>query len=167
MAGMDLKVTVLDENKKRVSLDEVREGKAMVLDFWHTKCVKCPAALEKLNEEAEEKEDVMFVACALSQGEGNMEAVEDLCQDWDNLTHTFMEMDVKEEAKKAFGFNAVPFYVVVSKDGRVLGAGDPKKINYEELLSAPAPEIAEVADKAPEEEAAVPQTNVFTLDEDF
>ena len=78
MTGLELKVTHLDENKNLVSLDELREGKAMVLDFWHTKCVKCPAALEKLNEEAEERDDVLFVACALSQGEGNMEAVEDL-----------------------------------------------------------------------------------------
>ena len=78
-----------------------------------------------------------------------------------------MEMDIKEEAKKAFGFNAVPFYVVVNKDGRILGAGDPKKIDYEELLSAPAPEIAEIADKAPVDETKKSQDYVFELDEDF
>ena len=102
----------------------------------------------------------------LLNSDENMEAVEDLTQDWTNLTHAFMEADVKEEAKKAFGFAAVPFYVVVNKDGRILGAGDPKKIDYEELLNAPAPEIAEIAEKvmpAPEEETK----NVFTLDEDF
>jgi thiol-disulfide isomerase/thioredoxin len=170
MAGLELKVTHLDENKRLVSLDELREGRAMVLDFWHTKCVKCPAALEKLNDEAEEREDVLFVACALSQGEGNMDAVEDLTQDWTNLTHAFMEADVKEEAKKAFGFAAVPFYVVVNKEGTILGAGDPKKIDYEVLLNAPAPEIAEIAEKAmpaTEEETKPATENVFTLDEDF
>ena len=55
---------------------------------------------------------------------------------------------------------------MVNKDGRILGAGDPKKIDYEELVNAPAPEIAEIAEKvmpAPEEETK----NVFTLDEDF
>ena len=31
------------------------------------------------------------------------------------MTHTFMDMDVKEAAKEAFKFTAVPFYVVVDK----------------------------------------------------
>lgn len=31
------------------------------------------------------------------------------------MTHTFMDMEVKEEAKEVFKFTAVPFYVVVDK----------------------------------------------------
>ena len=59
---------------------------------------------------------------------------------------------------------------MVNKEGTILGAGDPKKIDYEELLNAPAPEIAEIAEKAmpaTEEETKPATENVFTLDEDF
>jgi hypothetical protein len=31
------------------------------------------------------------------------------------MTHVFMDMTVKEAAKAAFGFTAVPFYVIVNK----------------------------------------------------
>ena len=33
----------------------------------------------------------------------------------ENMTHTFMDMNVKEAAKEAFKFTAVPFYVIVDK----------------------------------------------------
>ena len=51
-----------------------------VLDFWHTKCVKCPAALDKLNTEATNypSQDVLFISCALSQGDGNFGVAEDV-----------------------------------------------------------------------------------------
>ena len=173
----ELKVAVLNENKKTVTLNELRGSKAMVLDFWHTKCVKCPAALERLNDEAGEAEGkVLFVACALSQGQGNLEAVEDLTMDWENLTHVFMEVDMKELAKKAFGFTQVPFYVVVGESGSILGMGDPKNIDYEQLLAeetnvkAELPDTATAPAKTLEDNEARPaenRENVFTLDEDF
>jgi len=151
----ELKVVTLDENAKTVSLNALREGRAMVLDFWTTKCVKCPAALSKLNEEAEEASsaDVVFVSCALSQGEGNRALVTDMLDDWESMTHVFMEIEDKEAAKAAFGFAAVPFLLVVSKAGSILGMGDPKNTDYQALLAA-SEELAGAAD-------------VFTLDEDF
>jgi hypothetical protein len=33
---------------KKVTLDTMRGGKKLVVDFWHTKCTRCPAALEKV-----------------------------------------------------------------------------------------------------------------------
>jgi len=165
----ELKVVVLDENAKMVSLNELREGRAMVLDFWTTKCVKCPAALSKLNEEAEEDSsaDLVFVSCALSQGEGNRELVADMLEDWESMTHVFMEPGAKEAAKNAFAFAQVPFLLVVSKSGAVLGMGDPKSTDYKALLAAAAEDEQKLA-AAPEAEAAVPApANVFTLDEDF
>lgn len=175
----ELQVSVLgDENRSTVSLSSLREGKSMVIDFWTSKCVKCPAALEKLNEEAgESKGEIIFVSCALSQGDGNKEVVGSLVADeeWDNLTHTFMDMTNKEVAKAAFGFTTVPFYVVVSKDGRVVGRGEPKNTDYVSLLAAAAAitNPAEVDAPMPSAKVAVPApvpqhaSNVFTLDEDF
>ena len=34
---------------------------------------------------------------------------------FESMTHVFMDMTVKETAKSAFGFTAVPFYVIVNK----------------------------------------------------
>jgi len=139
---MDLPVTLLDDDSQLTTFENLRGGRAMVLDFWHTKCVKCPAALDRLNESAAggglvNGESVVFVACALSQGEGNRAlACEMMSGHYENLTHVFMEIDAKEKAKEVFGFSAVPFVVVVRSDGTVLGQGDPKTINYVELLKS-------------------------------
>jgi thiol-disulfide isomerase/thioredoxin len=158
-----LNVHILDENDAVVSLNSLRQGtKAMVLDFWTTKCVKCPAALEKLNEEAEEacSDDVVYVSCALSQGEGNKEMVRDLVGDWGSMTHVFMDLETKERAKTDFGFTQVPFYVVISKDGDILGKGSPSSIDHKALLATATkvnPAITET----------IPTSDIFTLDEDF
>ena len=75
-------VTLLSNNSenKTIKLNELCRGKVGVIDLWHTKCVKCPAALEKLNAEVETYpvNDITVVACALSQGEGNFEIVADV-----------------------------------------------------------------------------------------
>ena len=91
----------------------VKENQPMVLDLWHTKCKNCPAALEKLNKIASKRPDILFVACALSQGEGNEEEVGDLIDEWDSLKHVFISVEVKEELKALFGFTQVPFAIVV------------------------------------------------------
>ena len=67
-----------------VSLATLCEGQVGVLDFWHTKCTRCPAAIEKLNGLAEgfgNKNEVLWFTCALSLGDGNGEVVSDLVQD--------------------------------------------------------------------------------------
>jgi hypothetical protein len=38
-------------------------------------CVRCPLALEQLNEEAALHPEIHFIACAFSLGEGNVKAV--------------------------------------------------------------------------------------------
>ncbi len=62
------------------TLSQLQRDRVMVIDFWHTKCVKCPAALQKLDHEAEllQSSTTVFVACALSLGEGNQDIVKDL-----------------------------------------------------------------------------------------
>ena len=51
----------------------VRYSNIQVIDFWHTNCTRCPAGLEKLNVHASTTngDDIIFISCALSQGEGN------------------------------------------------------------------------------------------------
>jgi thiol-disulfide isomerase/thioredoxin len=153
----NLQVTVLDRTGTKRDLKEFCQGKIMVLDFWHTKCVKCPSALEKLDDVARDfgKEgQVIFVACALSLGEGNKDLVLEMISDsWDNLVHVFMDIDEKEKAKAEFGFNAVPFVLVVDQQGTILGMGDPKAIDYLDLINSAL--------------APTPTRATLVLDEDF
>ena len=81
------------------------------LDFWTTKCVKCPAALEKLNHMAVEFPDVLFVACVLNDKEMAEEIIEE--SGWENMTHIFVESAVKESLKAQYGFSEVPFCLVI------------------------------------------------------
>lgn len=168
----DIKITVLDENKGLKSLNSLRDGKAMVLDFWTTKCVKCPAALEKLNDEAGEDDsgEILYVSCALSQGDGNMEMVTDLVDDWQNMTHVFMDIENKDIAKAAFKFTQVPFYVVVSATGDVVDTGDPKSVDFRASLQAAAkPEMTSdcCLQTSEFDNAAPAAVHTFSLDEDF
>lgn len=72
----DIKIKVLDDDRV-VPLKDFCAGKIGLIDFWHTKCVKCPAALAKLNDEAERNQDAVYIACALSLGEGSEDDVKD------------------------------------------------------------------------------------------
>lgn len=162
---MSIPPIVVSVNDEEKSLAEVCKGRRGVIDFWTTKCVRCPAALGKLNDEASGSTDTLFIACALSQGEGNKDDVMDFAQDWEHLTHVFAEMGVKEEMKKVFGFSAVPFYVVFDEDGSIVGSGEPKTFNYESALSSLRSK-QNIENKLGGNSVAR-VNNVFTLDEDF
>lgn len=145
-------IKVLESGESQ-TLEAFRGGKPLVLDFWHTRCTNCPAALSKLDEIAGSGKHagVAFAACALSLGagmdegednEGSADQVVELGVDdqWENLTHVYMGFDEKEKAKAHFGFKAVPFCVVYGADGKVKFQGDPKAIDFATVFSAPAAE---------------------------
>ena len=97
----------------------------LVTDFWTTQCVKCPAALDKLNEMATEHPDVQFVSICCDSLDGAREIVE---QDdeprWSSVQHFFMNKEDKEKAKKLLGFARVPFYVVLGEEGQIIDKGN-------------------------------------------
>eukprot|EP01038_Epipyxis_sp_PR26KG_P007111 gene7111-9704_t len=169
----EINVLVLsNENGLSTSLSNFCHGKAGVIDFWHTKCVRCPAALEKMNQNAASLEngDTMFIACALSQGEGNEEDVKDLSADWDGLIHLFMDLTGKEQAKTSFGFNSVPFCVVFDQNGLIVASGDPKSFDYISILknlTVSNDEQENVKVNSEITNISSKQENVFTLTEDF
>lgn len=68
-----------------VAVSSLGKHSYCVLDFWHTNCVKCPAALGKFDSAAQKhkmagdnQENIVFIACAMSLGDGNKELVADL-----------------------------------------------------------------------------------------
>ena len=148
-------LSLLDVDEQTASpttLAALAAGKPLVIDFWHTRCVRCPEGALKLDGIAESKAgEVQFAACALSLGsetEGTQEQVLELLEgQWENLTHLYMTVDEKERAKKEFGFKAVPFVAVFGADGALRYAGEPGKINYDTVFDLPpiAPEATALA----------------------
>ena len=136
-------LTILDvenETGEASTLAAVRGDAPLVLDFWHTRCVKCPEAITRLDAKAAQHPGVTFAACALSLGsedEGTQEQVLELLQDqWENMKHLYMTVEEKELAKKQFGFKAVPFCVVFGADGSVLFQGDPSAVDLSTVFDA-------------------------------
>jgi thiol-disulfide isomerase/thioredoxin len=146
----DTELTVLDiENEagSASTLGALRAGRPLVLDFWHTRCVNCPAALTKLDAEAPKHAGVTFAACALSLGsesEGTQEQVIELLDgQWENLKHVYMSFEQKEAAKAHLGFKAVPFCVVFDAAGKELFKGNPKDVDFKTVFAAePVQEVA-------------------------
>lgn len=65
-----------------MKLSALTQDKFLVIDFWTSKCVKCPSALDKLNEKAiKYSENAKFVSIALSQGAGSVDMAKDLVEE--------------------------------------------------------------------------------------
>ena len=165
-------ISVLDVDEQTgeaSTLHAFRAGKPLVLDFWNTRCTRCPAALTKLDMVAPQHPEVTFAACALSLGsttEGTQEQVLELLEDqWENLSHLYMGFDDKEAAKKEFGFKELPFSVVYSAEGEVLFQGHPQDIDFKTVFAAKAP--AAVVAAPPPTVAAVAPTYTANYDMNY
>jgi len=113
-----------------------------LLDLWTTRCTRCPAALDALNERATAlKNDakIAFVSICCDKCDGAREIIErdDECK-WEELDgHYFMAHADKEYLKEYLGFRAVPYYVVVNAENKtILHKGN--KLQWDEKV---APQI--------------------------
>jgi len=48
---------------------------------------------------------------------------------WPNFNHVFLEESEKDNLKAAFGYTAVPFYVIFDKEGKIVVSGDGKSFD--------------------------------------
>jgi hypothetical protein len=105
------------------------------LDFWTTRCTRCPAALDKINAMAADPkygQSIHFMSICCDSLDGAREIIEELDQRrWPNLRHYFMSPDDKEKAKRILGFQAVPFYVMLDERGDITQMGN--KVDFERL----------------------------------
>ena len=53
---------------------------------------------------------------------------------WSNIKHYYINKTEKEQAKEVLGFNCVPFYVAVNKDGIICDTGGPKSFDLARAL---------------------------------
>lgn len=124
---MDAPVTLV-ASRGSATLESVRAGRPIVVDFWNTRCTKCPAALAKMDAMAAKFPSVAMVACALSLGsstQGTIEDVDELVGTFPNLEHVYMDFDAKERLKTALEFASLPFAVAYDADARLVFRGDP------------------------------------------
>eukprot|EP00310_Coccolithus_braarudii_P012384 CAMPEP_0183349606 /NCGR_PEP_ID=MMETSP0164_2-20130417/13734_1 /TAXON_ID=221442 /ORGANISM="Coccolithus pelagicus ssp braarudi, Strain PLY182g" /LENGTH=186 /DNA_ID=CAMNT_0025521353 /DNA_START=27 /DNA_END=587 /DNA_ORIENTATION=+ len=155
------------------SLSAFRKDRPMVLDFWHAKCVNCPAALTKLDRLAASGKypGVVFAACAISLGTEatDQEHISEMIEgEWEELVHLYATVREKEIAKAEYGFSTVPFCVVFAADGEVLSMGDPARLNFDDLLTVLTKQVP-VDDRQPMKDAnrELPSLGALDLDADF
>ena len=123
------------------TLEALAGDRPLVVEFWTTKCVRCPAALAAMDELAGRAHDPLAVeeagvrplvaACALATSEdaaaelGKVRTLLGVDEEsgegggegegaaqFPHLTHLFMSFAQKEAAKARFGFTQVPHCVV-------------------------------------------------------
>ncbi|KAI2512173.1 hypothetical protein MHU86_2260 [Fragilaria crotonensis] len=113
---------------------EVIRGKNVVVDFWTTKCTRCPAALDKLQLMSQQYPQITFVSICCDSLDGAREILErDDELKWQGIQHYYMATEYKEQAKLMFGFKTVPFYVFVNAHGVITQTGGPSKIDFNYL----------------------------------
>ena len=118
-----------------------------------------PACLDKLDKIAEALGDkVVFAALCLDDPDFAQELVDE--HDWDHITHGGMDLETKEKAKAAFGFNSVPHLVIIGADGTTLFCGSALKATADGINEALAGK-----ENAPQPVAAA--APAFTMDDDF
>ena len=119
---------------------------AFVIDFWTTKCTNCPDALDKLNNLAKDEryKNVKFASICCGTGTSSDESRNIIEKEdsprWDKVSHFFMDLESKEEAKKILGFKQVPFYVVLNDEGEIVQMGSKKYIDFDNLPGMEQPE---------------------------
>mmetsp|Transcript_26423 Transcript_26423/g.52736 ORF Transcript_26423/g.52736 Transcript_26423/m.52736 type:complete len:159 (+) Transcript_26423:175-651(+) len=158
MSSTTLNIPLTDLNTaESVTFDDVVRSGKFIIDLWTTKCVRCPAALDKLNSMAcTTHSEYTFCSIVLDA----LDPARDIIHEpkdprWQNIRHFHTTVDNKEQMKAFYGFNQVPFYLVVV-DGNVTHKGN--KVDLQELLVKQ--QQNEVGEEKKEERE-------FVMDEDF
>ncbi|KAJ1451629.1 hypothetical protein M885DRAFT_569710 [Pelagophyceae sp. CCMP2097] len=142
-AALALPVELLQRDGAAASgastLGGLRGDGVAVIDFWTTRCERCPEALTKLDALAANLPAVKCAAVCLDDPDFAREIIEE--HGWANLTHASMDAATKELVKAALGFKQVPFIVVIRKDGSAAYRGSALTFSREKdldpLLDAP------------------------------
>ncbi len=134
------------------------------LDFWTTKCTRCPDALDSLDTMATlpQYANVNFTSIVLDGCDSARNIIEepDKKPRWHNINHYYMDKDYKELAKETLGMKQVPFYVVLNEYGEIVQKGSKKQVDFDNIPGM-------TKSKEGEEEKSEPIERVFCLDEDF
>ena len=105
-----------DLQGRPVVLSELRDRKAVVVDFWATWCAPCLRSMPKLQELHEEFGEHQVEVLAVNLGE-DLETIEEFLQRND---YTFRVVADEDQAiGTRFGVRAIPAQLVVNADGLI------------------------------------------------
>ena len=88
-AAPDLPLTLFDDDGTASSLTKLRAGKPLIIDFWTTRCERCPACLDKLDKIAESLGDKVVFAASSSEPDAELGGLANVLRAFQD-TRTFM-----------------------------------------------------------------------------
>lgn len=143
-----------------------------ISDFWTTKCVRCPDALDNLDKMATlpQYAGIQFTSIVLDECDGARNIIEtpDKQPRWTNIQHYYMDKNFKEHAKTTLGMKQVPFYVVLNENGEIVQKGSKKQVNFDDIPGMIHPVEEEKTEEKDEVDSLCHEVErVFCLDEDF
>ncbi len=112
------------------SLDALRDGRVVVLDFWATWCRPCIKGLRDVERFAAEAdpEAVRIVAVNVSEKLDADDRIEAVGAFWERAGHRFPTLiDFDDSIRRAYGAAEIPLTLVVGPDGRIRAAHPEKE----------------------------------------
>eukprot|EP00985_Skeletonema_marinoi_P025320 scaffold18506_cov60-Skeletonema_marinoi.AAC.1 len=111
-------------NAEFTATNEAFVGEHTVIDFWTTKCTRCPDALDQLNELAadERYKKVKFASIVCDSCDGARNIID------------------KEDSPR---WDKVPFYVVLDENGEIIQMGSKKQIDFDNIPGMEKPKDVE------------------------
>ncbi len=125
-----------DLNGKSVSL-KTYKGKVLLLDFWATWCGPCLAELPKLRKVYEKYKDQGFDILGISL-DGDLTREQFIAfvkKEGMNWRHIYDEQGGKTPLAKQYGVKAIPFTLLIGRDGRIV-AVNPRGEKLEPAVQA-------------------------------
>ena len=116
---------------KKVSLSDFK-GKLVYIDFWATWCVPCIAEfpyLKTLEHFYHKNKDIVFMSVSID--------VDQAAEKWKTMVKEKslggVQIRVGKDQIKDYGISAIPTFILVSKDGKIIAPQAPRPSEYKKI----------------------------------